>query len=103
MSAANYLEAAIVVDSARDPVASRRFDQLIEAAGPTLVDVTRGDRQSAPGVPIATSPKGSGHRARLNLGDAYAYALASEDDDDLLFTGDDFQRIDVPVAVPSVD
>jgi uncharacterized protein with PIN domain len=30
MSAANHLEAAIVIDSARDPVASRRFGQFIE-------------------------------------------------------------------------
>ena len=32
MSAANHLEAAIVIDSARDPVASRRFGQFIEEA-----------------------------------------------------------------------
>lgn len=32
MSAANFLEAAIVIDGSRDPVASRRFDDLVKAA-----------------------------------------------------------------------
>jgi len=40
MSAANHLEAAIVVDSARDPVASRRFDQFIAEAGIRVEPVT---------------------------------------------------------------
>lgn len=33
MSAASHLEAAIVIDSARDPVASRSLDQFIAEAG----------------------------------------------------------------------
>jgi ribonuclease VapC len=40
MSAANHLEAAIVIDSARDPVASRRFDQFIAEVGIRVEPVT---------------------------------------------------------------
>ena len=40
MSAANHLEAAIVVDSARDPVASCRFDQFIAEADIRVEPVT---------------------------------------------------------------
>ena len=40
MSAANHLEAAIVVDSARDPLASCRFDQFIAEADIRVEPVT---------------------------------------------------------------
>ena len=36
MSAANYLEAAIVIDGSRDPVASRRLDDVAAKAGIAL-------------------------------------------------------------------
>ncbi|HUK25079.1 MAG TPA: type II toxin-antitoxin system VapC family toxin [Terriglobales bacterium] len=32
ISAVNYVEAGAVIDGSKDPVASRRFDELIEAA-----------------------------------------------------------------------
>ena len=32
ISAANYLEAAIVIDGSHDPIASRRFDDLLREA-----------------------------------------------------------------------
>ena len=32
ISAANYLETAVVIDASRDPVASRRFDELVDTA-----------------------------------------------------------------------
>ncbi len=35
------------------------------------------------------------HRARLNLGDCFAYALAKERGEPLLFKGDDFTHTDV--------
>ena len=41
ISAANYLETAVVIDGSRDPVASRRFDELAEAASLTVEPVTR--------------------------------------------------------------
>ena len=35
------------------------------------------------------------HPARLNFGDCFAYALAKEVDEPLLFKGDDFAKTDV--------
>jgi ribonuclease VapC len=32
ISAANFVEAALVIDGSRDPIASRRFDELFKAA-----------------------------------------------------------------------
>ncbi len=38
------------------------------------------------------------HKAGLNFGDCFAYALAKELDEPLLFKGDDFRHTDVTVA-----
>ena len=32
ISAASYLETAVVIDASRDPIASRRFDELVDVA-----------------------------------------------------------------------
>ncbi len=46
--------------------------------------------------------RGSGHPARLNYGDCFAYALARSLDAPLLFKGDDFTHTDIrPALVPS--
>jgi ribonuclease VapC len=45
--------------------------------------------------------KGSGHPARLNLGDCAAYALATSLDMPLLFKGSDFSYTDVRPALAS--
>jgi ribonuclease VapC len=43
--------------------------------------------------------KGSGHRARLNFGDCFAYALARVTGEPLLFKGDDFTHTDIASAL----
>ncbi len=43
--------------------------------------------------------RGSGHPAQLNLGDCYAYALASETGQPLLFKGNDFAHTDITPAL----
>ena len=42
--------------------------------------------------------KGSGHRAGLNFGDCFAYALARDRNEPLLFKGDDFRHTEVQSA-----
>lgn len=44
--------------------------------------------------------RGSGHPAKLNMGDCFSYALARTRNLPLLFKGDDFPRTDVSPAVP---
>lgn len=94
LSVANYVETAIVVDAARDPVASRRLDQLLRAAGISVVAVSPEQGELARAA-YRDFGKGSGHPARLNFGDCFAYALAKATDQPLLFKGDDFVRTDV--------
>ena len=43
--------------------------------------------------------KGSGHKARLNFGDCFAYALAKAMNEPLLYKGTDFSQTDVRPAL----
>jgi ribonuclease VapC len=99
ISAANYLETAVVIDGSRDPVASRRFDELIQAADLHVEPVTRDQAQVAREA-YRDFGKGSGHKAGLNFGDCFAYALAKTTGEPLLFKGNDFTHTDVTPARP---
>ncbi|CCG03066.1 type II toxin-antitoxin system VapC family toxin [Blastococcus saxobsidens] len=101
MSAANYLEAAIVVDATRDPVARRRFDELLQVMSLEIVPVSV-DQAHVARSAYRDFGKGSGHAARLNFGDCFAYALAMESGKPLLFKGDDFGHTDATPALPPV-
>jgi ribonuclease VapC len=46
-----------------------------------------------------TFSKGSGHPAKLNFGDCFAYALAKESGEPLLFKGNDFSQTDIVAAL----
>jgi ribonuclease VapC len=97
MSAANWLEAAIVVDSHRNPAAKLRFEDLVEALGLEVEPVTLDDASLAR---TAHSDYGRGrHRARLNYGDCFAYALAKRRGEPLLFKGNDFAQTDIEPAL----
>jgi ribonuclease VapC len=98
LSAANYLEAAIVVDSNRDPVLSRRFDDLLRISAIDVVAVTEEQAYIARAA-YRDFGRGCGHPARLNFGDCFAYALAKVTGDTLLFTGEDFRQTDVAPAM----
>ena len=99
ISAANYLEAAVVIDGSRDPVASRRFDELVDAAELRIESVTGKQAQIAREA-YRDFGKGSGHKARLNFGDCFAYALAKTTGEPLLYKGDDFTHTDISPALP---
>ncbi len=93
MSAVSYVEAALVVDSNRNPVLSRRFDDLLRDAEISVEPVTLNQARIAR---EAYRDFGKGrHRAGLNFGDCFAYALAKEKGEALLFKGDDFRHTDI--------
>ncbi|MFZ0950738.1 MAG: type II toxin-antitoxin system VapC family toxin [Candidatus Sulfotelmatobacter sp.] len=93
MSAVSYVEAAVVVDNNRNPVLSRRFDDLLRDAEISVEPVTLNQARIAR---EAYRDFGKGrHRAGLNFGDCFAYALAKEKGEALLFKGDDFRHTDI--------
>ena len=97
MSSANYLEAAIVVDANRNPLLSRRLDDLLLQTEIVVEPVTREQADIARAA-YRDFGKGSGHPAALNFGDCFAYALAKSMREPLLFKGDDFSHTDVGIA-----
>jgi ribonuclease VapC len=97
VSAGNFVETAFIIDASRDPVASRRFDDLIKEAQITVEPVTEAQARIAREA-YRDFGKASGHPARLNFGDCFAYALAKVTGEPLLFKGDDFARTDIKPA-----
>ena len=97
VSAANFVEAARVIDGSRDPIASRRFDEFVKEASISVEPVTL--EQARLAREAYRDFKGSGHPAKLNFGDCFAYALAKATGEPLLFKGDDFIHTDISSAL----
>jgi ribonuclease VapC len=101
ISAASYVEAGIITDANRDPLLSRRLDDLLREGSIAIEPVTAKQAHIAR---EAYRDFGKGrHRAGLNLGDCFAYALAKVMGEPLLFKGDDFCHTDVEPAGNSGD
>ena len=98
ISAANYLECAIVLDNRLNPLSGRGFDQFLLEAGIAITSVTPELARVARSA-YRDFGRGSGHPARLDLGDCFAYALAIESNQPLLYKGDDFGHTDVRSAL----
>ena len=98
ISAANFLEASIVIDSRQNPLPARRLDDLIAELRLIIEPVTEEQAHVARQA-YRDYGRGSGHPARLNFGDCFAYALARITGEPLLFKGDDFGHTDIAPAV----
>ncbi|MEV4115522.1 type II toxin-antitoxin system VapC family toxin [Nonomuraea sp. NPDC049695] len=94
MSAATYLEVAAVVERTRDPAASRLLDDFLNRMKVDIMPVTLQQARIARRA-YWDYGRGSGHKAGLNFGDCFSYALARDCREPLLFKGDDFVHTDV--------
>jgi ribonuclease VapC len=96
ISAANYVEAAVVVDSQSPAAGPRQFDAFMRRAGIVIEPVTE---EHALVARQAYADFGKGrHPAGLNFGDCFSYALAMVSGEPLLFKGNDFSQTDVQVV-----
>jgi ribonuclease VapC len=96
LSTTSFVEASIVVEARYGAEGVRDFELLIDRAGVELVPV---DAAQARVACRAYSRFGKGrHRAGLNFGDLFAYALASVRREPLLCKGDDFRHTDLAVV-----
>lgn len=96
LSAASLLEAAIVLMRQGEAGVERDLDRLLERAGIVVIPV---DEAQAVLARECYRKFGKGlHRARLNFGDCFSYALAMSTGEALLFKGEDFSKTDVSVA-----
>ena len=94
MPAATFLEAAIVADRLPDPNDRARFDRLFDRLDIVVEPLTARQATIAREA-YGRFGKGIGHPARLNFGDCFAYALAKDFEEPLLFVGQDFAHTDV--------
>jgi ribonuclease VapC len=99
ISAASYFEFGLVIDQKRDPQLTRGVDDLMVSAEVTIEPVTERQARIAREA-YRDYGKASGHPARLNFGDCFAYALARDLGEPLLFKGDDFRHTDIRPAIP---
>lgn len=99
LSAGNYLETAIVLSRVKDDVYSAEFEELIALLEIVIEPVTVEQAQIARDAHRRYG-RGSKHRAHLNFGDCFAYALARVYDEPLLFVGNDFTYTDLEPALP---
>ncbi len=89
ISAANYFETSIVIDKDGNPALSARLDLLLKKLEIEIAPVTASQAKLARQA-YRDFGRNSGHPAKLNFGDCFAYALTMERGDELLFKGDDF-------------
>lgn len=96
MSVANYVEAAIVLESRRTTGVGLELDLVVERTPIALVPVTVAHAQAAR---RAWRRFGKGnHLAGLNFGHCFAYALTESIGEPLLFKGGDFALTDIEAA-----
>lgn len=93
LSAANMLEASIVIESRKGDAGGRELDMLLYRTG---IEVVAVDPEQIEVARLAWRQYGKGrHLASLNFGDCFAYALASIRQLPLLCLGDDFLHTDI--------
>jgi ribonuclease VapC len=101
LSAASYVELAAVIDGDRDPVLSGALETVIRTLSIEVVPFTPAQARIAR-TAYQQFGRGSGHPARLNMGDCFAYALARDLGEPLLFKGGDFALTDIELVIEPV-
>jgi ribonuclease VapC len=96
ISAATVLEAAMVIEGRLGEAGGRELDLWLHKAQIEIVAV---DSRLAEIARRAWRRYGKGqHRAGMNYGDCFSYALAAMRDEPLLFKGNDFTNTDIVSA-----
>jgi len=98
LSAVSRVELSCVIEGRKGDAGRADLENLLREAAIAIVGVSP---QQAEIAIEAFQRFGKGrHRAALNIGDCFAYALAKAADDVLLFKGDDFAHTDIRPALP---
>lgn len=96
ISAATVLEAAMVIETRLGEAGGSELDLWLHKVGVEIVAV---EPEHADQARRAWRRYGKGrHRAGLNFGDCFSYALAALSGEPLLFKGNDFSETDIRPA-----
>jgi ribonuclease VapC len=98
ISAATLVETSIVIDRSLPPSAHKRLDALLDGTAIVIESVTA-EHADLARTAHRRFGRGSGHPARLNFGDCFAYALAKATGESLLYKGDGFGHTDIRSAL----
>jgi ribonuclease VapC len=99
ISAANFVEASIVLEGRHGAAGRMMFESTITQLAGVRLSVVALDRGMAELARDGFRRYGKGlHPAGLNFGDCFAYALAKTLDAPLLYKGGDFDKTDVKRA-----
>ncbi|GAA0241561.1 Ribonuclease VapC [Methylorubrum aminovorans] len=96
LSVVTHVELSMVVESQLGPEGARQADAFIRRAGIVIEPVTLQHGELARQA-FLDFGKGR-HKAGLNFGDCFSYALAKATGEPLLFKGNDFGQTDLPAA-----
>lgn len=96
MSVASHLELMMVVESQLGADGARQAEAFLRRASVTIEPVTL-EQGALARQAFLDFGKGR-HRAGLNFGDCFAYALAKATGEPLLFKGADFAQTDLAAA-----
>ena len=94
MSAGSWIELAVVLTrKGRDDLVAIS-DRVVSTLSIRIAAVDRAQAEIARNA-YREFGRGSGHKAKLNSGDCFSYALSKAAGEPLLFKGDDFTHTDV--------
>jgi ribonuclease VapC len=93
ISAASHVETSILMFARKGQSGLDALDALLAQYKIEIIPVTREQAMLARKAFLVYG-RGN-HRARLNFGDCFSYALAKEENEPLLFKGEDFSKTDV--------
>jgi len=93
-SGGSVVETALVIDASRDPIASRRFDELVKEAQITIEPMSEAQACVAREA-YCEFGRGTRHPPTLMFRDCFAYALAKTTGEPLLSKGADFIHTDI--------
>lgn len=98
ISVANYVELSMVIEGQLGPEGMRQAEAFFRRAGITIAPLTV-DHGELARQAFLDYGKGR-HKAGLNFGDCFSYALAKATGEPLLFKGNDFALTDIERAAP---
>jgi ribonuclease VapC len=96
ISVANYFELSMVIENQLGSEGMRQAEAFFRRAGIVVEPVTL-DQGELARQAFLDFGKGR-HKAGLNFGDCFSYALAKAMGEPLLFKGNDFSQTDIGVA-----
>jgi ribonuclease VapC len=96
ISVASYVELSMVIENQLGPEGMRQAEAFFRRAGVVIEPVTL-DQGEIARQAFLDFGKGR-HKAGLNFGDCFSYALAKATGEPLLFKGHDFSQTDIQAA-----